>query len=76
MLAATLDTVPDHDWATVLLWHIALLTDPAPVDEETAHPDPADADRYPPADLHDPAGTQPRTTDRSTRGRREPPSRR
>ncbi len=61
MLAAALDTVPDHDWATVLLWHIALLTDPAPVDEESAHPDPADADRYPPADLHDPARTAPRT---------------
>ena len=67
MLAATLDTVPEHQWATVLLWHIAILTDPAPVDDETAHPDPADADRYPPADLHDPAGTAPRTTDRITR---------
>ena len=45
MLAATVDTVPEHQWATVLLWHISTLTDPAPVhEEEAAHPDPADAD--------------------------------
>jgi DNA primase catalytic core len=53
MFAASLDTVPEHQWATVLLWHLAILTDPAPVDdEEPAHPDPADADRQPPTDLH------------------------
>ena len=34
MLAANLDTVPEHQWATVLLWHLATLTDPAPVDDE------------------------------------------
>jgi DNA primase catalytic core len=53
MFAATLDTVPEHQWATVLLWHLAILTDPAPVeDEDASHPDPADADRQPPTDLH------------------------
>ena len=53
MFAGTLDTVPEHQWATVLLWHLAILTDPAPVeDEDAAHPDPADADRQPPTDLH------------------------
>ncbi|HEY5150771.1 MAG TPA: toprim domain-containing protein, partial [Mycobacterium sp.] len=69
MFAATLDTVPDHQWATVLLWHLTILTDPAPVeDEDAAHPDPADADRRAPTDLHiqtdlhEPADTEPRTS--------------
>ena len=59
MFAGTLDTVPEHQWATVLLWHLAILTDPAPAeDEEPLHPDPADADLQPPADLHTQSATR------------------
>ena len=78
MFAATLDTVPEHQWATVLLWHLAILTDPAPVDdEEPAHPDPADADRQPPTDLHTQSATATELAGRrrSPGRRREPRSR-
>jgi len=53
MLAATRDTVADHQLAAVLLSQLHTLTDPdAEPQPEPAYPDPADADLTAPADAH------------------------
>jgi len=53
MLAATRDTVADHELAAVLLSQLHTLTDPdAEPQPEPAYPDPADADLTAPADAH------------------------
>ena len=54
LLAPHLQEVPEHSWATALLWHVGTLADPAPVipGVDAVPPDPADADRTPPADLY------------------------
>ncbi len=53
MLAATRDTVPDHELAVVLLSQLHTLTDPAAEPQpEPAYPDPADADLIAPADAY------------------------
>jgi DNA primase catalytic core len=44
--------VADADLAPALVWRIAMLTDPAPLDYDTAPPDPAQAELAPPDDLH------------------------
>jgi DNA primase catalytic core len=44
--------VADADLAPALVWRIAMLTDPAPLDYETTPPDPAQAELAPPDDLH------------------------
>jgi conjugative relaxase-like TrwC/TraI family protein len=44
--------VADSDLAPALVWRVAMLTDPAPLDYETAPPDPAQAELAPPDDLH------------------------
>jgi DNA primase catalytic core len=51
--ATSADTeVPDADLAAALVWRVAMLTDPAPLDHEAAPLDPAEAELAPPADLH------------------------
>jgi DNA primase catalytic core len=54
MLAPHLGDVPEHSWATALLWHVGTLVDPAPVIPgiDSVPPDPADIDRTPPPDLY------------------------
>jgi DNA primase catalytic core len=64
MLAATRDTVADHELAAVLLSQLHTLTDPAAEPQpEPAYPDPADADLTAPADAHTAhvAAAEPRT---------------
>jgi len=64
ILAATRDTVADHELAAVLLSQLHTLTDPAAEPQpEPAYPDPADADLTAPADAHtaDVATAEPRT---------------
>ena len=82
LLAPHLQDLPEHSWATALLWHVGTLADPAPVipGVDAVPPDPADADRIPPADLYlDAPAPDPRaaTTDpviRSLRLRRRSPA--
>ena len=57
-LAAHINTLPPHELATVLLWHIGHLADPDPVApgddlDPDVPPDPADADLIPPPDMYD-----------------------
>jgi DNA primase catalytic core len=46
------DEVADADLTPALVWRIAMLTDPTPLDYETTPPDPAQAELAPPDDLH------------------------
>lgn len=64
LLTAAQATLRPDQYATVLLFHIGTLADPAPVTpghgiDTTVPPDPADADLQPPDDLHT---LQPRAT--------------
>lgn len=55
ILAPAVPHLPEHQWATALLGHVADLAAPAPPvdpDLDRIPPDPADADLVPPADLH------------------------
>lgn len=55
ILAPAVSHLPEHQWATALLGHVADLAAPAPPvdpDFDRIPPDPADADLIPPADLH------------------------
>lgn len=64
LLAPHLGDVAEHAWATALLWHVGTLADPEPVQPgvDAVPPDPADADRTPPADLYvDAPAPDPRT---------------
>lgn len=76
LLAPHLPDVADHGWATALLWHVGTLADPEPVQPgvDPVPPDPADADRTPPADLYADAPTpDPRTGTATTDPADAPP---
>lgn len=52
ILASETGHLAPHQLAIGLLTHLAVLSDPDPIHDETAPPDPADHDLEPPADLH------------------------